>query len=431
MWKILNERKNRIRELLGLILFGLLVGFAIITASPVAAETEITVCPSGCDFTDVQAAINAAAAGDVIKIATGEYNTVATINKSLTLRGGYNADFSLWDPELYPTKLNANNAGRVIYASGTITLTLEGLDMLNGFASNSGAGVYAENVNLKVLDSIIENNRVNPNFNGNFGVGVYLSGGSLYMQDTIVQGNQPNPGGDYSHDGGGLYANTSVVEIYDSQFLNNTAAFEGGSCGTGGGIRLENCTSVIQRVTFSNNIATNCNNGGGGLWTRIGSLSLLDSTFDGNTNSGAVVQTAGALIDGNTFSYNTGNGLVVSSWGDPVVNITVTHNLVQNNTGYGMIVPVRAVSLVVDGNDFISNANGGLKLMAKSDTGTATAVILRNNLFQDNTTTSNGGGAHLTGAVDVLFNRFLGNHANGKGGGVYQDEYCSGAGSYT
>lgn len=426
-----NKQKYLIKGVLGLAVFGLLVVLAAITTSPVAAETEITVCASGCDFTNVQAAINAAASEDVIKIAAGEYNTTATINKNLTLRGGYNADFSQWDPELYPTKLNANNAGRVIYASGTITLSLEGLDMLNGFASNSGAGVYAENVNLKVSDSIIENNRVNPNFNGNYGVGLYLSGGSLYMQDTIVQGNQPNPGGDYSHDGGGLYANASVLEIYDSQFLNNTAAFEGDSCGTGGGIRLENCTSLLQRVTFSNNAATNCNNGGGGLWTRIGSLSLLDSTFEGNTNSGAVVNTAGALIDGNTFTGNTGNGLVVSSWGDPVVNITVTQNLMQNNTGYGMIVPVRAASLVVDGNDFIGNANSGLKLMAKSDTGTVTAVIMRNNLFQDNSTTSNGGGAHLTGAVDVLFNRFLGNHANGKGGGVYQSEYCSDGTSYS
>lgn len=426
-----NKRKNRIRELLGLMFFGLLVGIAAITASPVAAETEITVCPSGCDFTDVQAAINAAAADDVIKIAAGEYNTNATINKNLTLRGGYNADFSQWDPELYPTKLNANNSNRVVYASGPITLTLEGLDMLNGFSGNSGAGIYAVNVNLRVFDCIIENNRVNPNFNGNFGVGLYLSGGSLYMQNTIVQGNQPNPGGDYSHDGGGMYANNTTVEIYDSQFLNNIAAFEGGSCGTGGGIRLENCNSVLQRVTFRNNAATSCNNGGGGLWTRIGSLSLLDSTFDGNTNGGAVVQTAGALVDGNTFSGNTGNGIVVSSWGDPVINITVTNNLMENNSGYGMIVPVRAVSLVVDGNDFIGNGNSGLKLMAKSDTGTATAVILRNNLFQDNTTTSNGGGAHLTGAVDVLFNRFLGNHANGKGGGVYQSEYCTDSSSYS
>lgn len=415
----------------GLLIFGLFISLAAGTPTQVTAKTEITVCASGCDYTGISEAINAAETDDVIKIATGEYSTTATIAKSLTLRGGYNADFSVWDPTLYPTKLNANGAGRVIYASGAINLTLRGLILLNGYAQDSGAGVYGNGVTLWVLNSVIENNRVSANFHGNYGVGVHLSSGSLYMEDSVVQGNEPLPGGDSSHDGGGLYAGNAVVEIHDSQFLNNTAAFGTKSCGTGGGIRLENCTALLQRVTFRNNAATACNNGGGGLWTRIGSLRLLDSTFEGNTNGGAVVQTAGALIEGNTFTGNTGNGLVVSSWGDPVVNITVAHNLMRDNTGYGMIVPARAVSLIVDGNDFIGNGSGGLKLTTKSDTGAATAVIVRNNLFQANTTTFNGGGAHLIGAVDVLSNRFLHNHADGKGGGVYQSEYCSGSGSST
>ncbi|HNT22879.1 MAG TPA: right-handed parallel beta-helix repeat-containing protein [Anaerolineales bacterium] len=412
-----------------------------VRAARAGTSAELTVCASGCDFDRVQDAALAANSGDVIKIAAGVYTGVQSISgstqmvivtKTLTLRGGYSPDFSVWDPALYTTTLDAEGQGRVVYASGAVTVTLDGLQMVNGYNNSSGAGVYAVDSTLYVLNSTIGNNRLAPHFNGNYGVGLSISNGYLSMQSSIVQGNEPLPGGDYSHDGGGLYAIESTVEISNSQFLSNTAAFEGGSCGTGGAIRLENCTTLIQGTTFRNNVATTCNGGGGGIWTRIGSLRLLDSTFEGNTNGGAVVQTPGALIEGNTFTGNTGNGLAIGSWGQPVVNITVTRNLLENNTATGLLVSAPAVSMIVEENEFIGNGNSGLKLRAKSDTGAATPVIVRDNLFEGNTTTANGGGAYLTGAVDVLFNRFIGNQAGGKGGGVYQDEYCSdGYSSYT
>lgn len=423
---------------LALAVLAIVSGSALPTRAAVVTvpQAELRVCASGCPYTTVQAAIDAAQPGDVIQIASGVYTGVVTraglkqmayITQSLTLRGGYNADFTAWDPALYTTTLDAEGTGRVVYVQGDITVTLEGLRLVNGYHSASGAGVYADSATLHVLSSTISHNRVNPAFHGNFGVGLYIANGTLMMQNSIVQENEPNPGGDNSHDGGGLYAVDSVVDIRNSQFLSNTAAFGSTTwdVGCGGGVFLERCDARIENVTFRGNVATEANGGGGGLWTRSGSLRLLNSTFEGNTNAGAALYTAGALVAGNTFTGNIGNGLAVSSWGEPVVNITVTHNLVQDNTGYGLAVPVRAVSIIVEGNDFIGNGKGGLKLAAKSDTGAATTVIVRDNLFQGNTTTGNGGGAYLTGAVDVLFNRFLNNHANGKGGGVYQEEYCS------
>jgi len=405
------------------------------SAPPARAEprAELQVCASGCPYTTVQSAIDAAAPGDVVQIATGVYtgviaqggsSQIAYLTKTLTLRGGYNAAFTAWDPALYPTRLDAQNAGRVVRVNGAISVTLEGLQLANGYASNSGAGVYSVDATLRVLHCLIEDNRVNPTFNGNLGVGLHQSGGTLLMEDSTVQENQPNPGGDNSHDGGGLYAINATVAITASQFLSNTAAVNSNLCGTGGGMHLENSTSYLRGLTFRANSATSCNGGGGGLWDRNGSLHLFDSTFEGNTNGGASTYSPNTVISGNTFRANTGYGLYISGWSYPVANITVTANLVENNTGIGMLVGNRAVNMLVEDNDFTGNA-GGLKLGAVSDTGAATTVRVLNNRFQNNSITGDGGGAHLTGAIDVIGNRFTGNTATGKGGGIYQMEYCS------
>ncbi|MCP4510567.1 MAG: hypothetical protein GY826_29675, partial [Fuerstiella sp.] len=59
--------------------------------SPAAADT-LTVCSSGCDYSDIESAIDAASDGDVIEIAAGtfggySYEEVGTLGKAITIRG--------------------------------------------------------------------------------------------------------------------------------------------------------------------------------------------------------------------------------------------------------------------------------------------------------------------------------------------------------
>ena len=384
------------------------------------------VCAAGCPYVTVQAAVDAAADGDVIEIATGVYTGVtlidgqrqiAYITKSLTLRGGYSADFTAWSPTTYSTTLDALGAGRVIYAAGPISLTLDGLRLVNGHHANAGGGIYAADVDLRVLNSLIGGNRIT----AGDGVGLYLTGGSLTMRDSAAQENQPAWSDAWTTSGGGIYANGAAVEIYDSLMMSNTAAVSNWqSLGRGGGVFLDNCASLIQRVTFRGNTASTGTRGrGGGLGTQVGSLRLLDSTFEGNVSAasdggaggGADLRTNYALVSGNVFSGNvasraagltgTGGGLDIGNSFESttsILGVTVTHNLMQNNAardGGGMVAKT-AVVLTVEGNRLIGNraeTGGGLSLVAKSDTGAASAVTVRGNLFQGNTVSGNGGGA--------------------------------------
>jgi hypothetical protein len=131
--------------LLGLVLASLCWLARSIHASQ---PNSLTVCPAGppdCDHARIQDAVDAAGHGDATQ--------VVYISKTVTLRGGYAApDFSEPpDPQANPTTLDAQGQGRVLYITGAISPTVEGLRIAGGDADGlggwwgvgAGGGVYA------------------------------------------------------------------------------------------------------------------------------------------------------------------------------------------------------------------------------------------------------------------------------------------------
>ncbi len=60
---------------------------AVLLLAGIAQADTLTVCPHGCDYASIQAALDAASSGDVVEVHSGEYGEEISLNKEVTLRG--------------------------------------------------------------------------------------------------------------------------------------------------------------------------------------------------------------------------------------------------------------------------------------------------------------------------------------------------------
>ena len=193
---------RRVLLLAGLTL-ALVVGFG--RGRPVQAAT-LTVCPSGpptCQYSSIQAAINAASNGDTIQIAAGTYTGSLTIpgtTSPLTLVGAGSSQ----------TTIQGSGFGSVLMvAAGTVSIS--NVTITNGDSpTGSGGGIYNSGT-LTVSGSVITGNTAG------LGGGIYNTpGGTVKLTYSIVSSNTAtggpgSGGGIYNHSGGTVQLTFSIV----------------------------------------------------------------------------------------------------------------------------------------------------------------------------------------------------------------------------
>ncbi len=408
-----------------------LVGLALI-AQPMQAITYRDVPAGG----SIQAAINAAAAGDIIRVQQGTFTESLTIDKSVALLGGF-TDFTTG--VRVPRATVISPTGRAMNITGTgITVTVDGLEIKNAAFAGSGAGINVDvNASSKVVinDNSIHHNRATSGSGG----GIYVRGDTRSAIELTGNDVMTNTA---SSDGGGLYANIggwSAFVLTGTHIISNSASNGGGfyamvraaalsvpvaqsasdsspfsiqdnlvmsntATGDNGGLYL---TVQSRQGAFDRNhvIGNGANNsrGGGSLTLASSSSTFYSNEFRRNVAATSIGGLQASLVSNSSL---TGDGLVVadnqatggSTGGLSIVadlvssidlpNSVITGNLAQDDYGGGSLSAsngsrLNILNTFVQNNRSVSGTVGGLGLSTFSSWITATQMTVISNTAPD------------------------------------------------
>lgn len=384
---------------------------AAFAAGPHQVAPNCTGMPAPC-YTRVQAAVDAAAPGDVIMVATGTYTDVhkrvaygtavtqvVFISKSVTIRGGYTTAFAEPpDPQANPTTLDAQGQGRVFYITGNITPTIEGLRITGGSVSDPqrGGGIYVDSATATISNNYIFNNKADdgsaPDFTWDFGGGVFLGADHSTLISNVITGNWASYGGGglmligsqatFSRNiissnragcgGGGLDAIFSPGLLLDSNIITGNTVNSPCSYSAGGGAIIDQYSDALL---VNNLIAGNqANDQGSGLYIRVSTVRLLHNTLANNMGgdgSGIYVDvkpplgfiTDSTVVLTNTIIVSQSVGVTVTAGNTLTLNSTLWNGNATNWGGAGTITVTNNYS---GSPAFINPAGGDYHLSSAS-----------------------------------------------------------------
>jgi parallel beta-helix repeat protein len=316
---------------------------AVPLAGTVGAQTErhvainCTGIPSPC-YTSIQAAINASALGDTIRVHPGKYNENLIINKSLTLQSTDGWEDTNIDPL----------GDSIIIISGDVDVTVQGFEITAGTH-----GIYIGPVfsTVNILDCFIHDNLID-------GIHVESAGDQLNIERNIVSENGISGGG---------------CGIYMSQAWNTTnildniiGAWWGGEvpvttyvANYNDGIDIDDVPVGADVVIEGNHIVANgtvvvAADHGINLDSVAGNVNIRDNVigawtydyggattvyFTGNKNHGIhvgkVSDTGSVTIEGNAISENGHDGINFGQGAGAILgNVAIRDNFIGGWTCY-------------------------------------------------------------------------------------------------
>jgi hypothetical protein len=412
--------KNRFGSIGFTLLSGLACALAILfilgrLSGPAAAGTnapqgEMHVCLTGCPYSSIQAAVDAATSGDVIKVAAGVYSGVSArnnitqsvyINKSTTVQGGYTpSNWTSPDPEANRTTIDAQGKGRVLYVDlhTQKKVVLDGLWLINGNATKgggfvrAGGGLYALGWDQTSAITLTNNHIIgNSAYVAGAGMEVWAMAVTL-IDNTIASNDLQKGGGAELAQGGGVYLSNAAGRLVDNLIMSNTVPIDAYYGDGGGGFYADYSTVYLSGNTFIGNEA----NEGGGLSVMRTPLTLVGNQFISNKASLGGGIYYGADNDSSSVITMTGNTLRGNQAGDGAgawllpFKGTASHNFISDNAAEN-----EGGGLIVGGGNFVLQAN---------------RII-------SNTASGRGGGLSLSSSPLVSGNIIIGN-TSVKGGGV-------------
>jgi parallel beta-helix repeat protein len=335
----------------------------------------------GTTFATIQAAVDAAVAGDIILADAGIYAENVTVNKSLIIQGAqHGVDARTGRPGAAESILDAaTNSGRTLFNITADNVTIDGFTIQNATSVNQfGFGILlgAGTSGADILNNIIQNNIAGLSL-ANDGA----AGQTVIQQNLFLNNNQPGP--------------ASGTAIYTDQF------------NAGGALT----NVLIDANAFTGNINAGVVLGSNQAQSQS-NITISNNTFTSNGNAVLVGSATGITITRNTMTGSTASQIVIV--GD-VNGVSITQNFIDNGAGRGVRVLLINTgtnqNITLTSNHIQGNVTAGLDVAAGSYTGLLDA---RNNWWgsaSGPTTPRNPGGtgdAIIDPDNVVIFTPFLG-----------------------
>ncbi|MDG2132264.1 MAG: right-handed parallel beta-helix repeat-containing protein [Phycisphaerales bacterium] len=429
----------------------LLAAAALACSSATVSAETITVCADGCDYTFINAAIDAANDGDVIQLAAETYfegEQIDTLGKAITLRG-------VLDKAGEPASvLDGAGAHRVLICRNgeTEATVFERLVIQNG-SDSSGGGMYNYYGSPTLVDCTFAGN------SAGYGGGMFnQASSSPTLADCTFTSNS------VEYYGGGMFNRSSSLTLAACTFTNNSAEYGGGMFNhDGGSPTLADCMFTgnaavedgggMYNEEYSSPTLTNCtftgnsaDDGGGMYSTASSSPALADCTLCGNDSEN--VSGGFANLGGNCLAYSCddsdGDGTPDKCVADGSVTLLVPSEYARiedavEAAGYGDVVLVEAgvyfPSRTIDpggkpitirgavdsaGRPATIIDGGGAIRLLECGSGELADTVFENLLVQNGNgeDTDRGGGMYNNGSSPTLINCTFTSNAARSGGGM-------------
>lgn len=415
------------------IALGMLDSANVLEAGAQLGGKTITVCFSGCDYTQIQQAIDAAQQGDIIQIQAGYYyeNVVIKNKDGLTLQG-VGRDQVTIDGSGGQSQQKAG-----IFIEASKDITIKGLQVIQSyrgleatrstglvivesiFQQNARQGIYFRtNSKGQILNNHIIQNF--PDRDGNSGVGIVISSRS----SVVIRGNRVAE----NYVAGIYIVEGSKAEIEQNQILDNKPS-QTLDRGEGIIVELGSEATIRNNLVSGNHMAGvefyNDSQGlieanqirqtrptkygqGNGIYLSGSQVTAIGNTIEANAAHGIEMYSSVVTFNENVVTGNAGRGIVVSVGS----KATLTKNTSSNNSDFGIVVYDKSAQATLTDNIVSGNTGAGIIV-----SGGATNVVIAGNKVSETRKKPSGGANGILvvekSAAEIRENEIMANTTSG------------------